>query len=46
MVSSRRAQIKNSFAENRLFTIRSVIAGVVAAVSCSQSQGASSICRC
>ncbi len=32
MVSRRRAQIKNSFAENRLFTIRSVIAGVFAAV--------------
>jgi penicillin-binding protein 2 len=32
MVKSRRAQIKNSFAENRLFTVRSIIAGVVAAV--------------
>jgi len=32
MVTSRRAQIKNSFAENRLFTIRSVIAGVFAAL--------------
>src|SRR6202451_2952593 len=32
MVSSRRAQIKNSFAENRLFTIRSIVAGVLAAV--------------
>src|ERR1700753_3613162 len=32
MVSSRRAQIKNSFAENRLFTIRSIIAGVLATV--------------
>jgi len=32
MVSSRRGQIKNSFAENRLFTIRSIVAGVVAAV--------------
>jgi penicillin-binding protein 2 len=32
MVRSRRAQIKNSFAENRLFAVRSVIAGVVAAV--------------
>src|ERR1700749_4862403 len=32
MVKSRRAQIKNSFAENRLFTIRSIIAGVVAGV--------------
>jgi penicillin-binding protein 2 len=30
-VKSRRAQIKNSFAENRLFTIRSIVAGVVAA---------------
>jgi penicillin-binding protein 2 len=30
MVKSRRAQIKNSFAENRLFTVRSIIAGVVA----------------
>src|ERR1700689_2806073 len=32
MVNSRRAQIKNSFAENRLFTIRSIVAGVMAAV--------------
>jgi penicillin-binding protein 2 len=32
MVTSRRAQIKNSYAENRLFTIRSIIAGVFAAV--------------
>jgi penicillin-binding protein 2 len=32
MVKSRRAQIKNSFAENRLFTVRSIIAGVLASV--------------
>ena len=32
MVSSRQTRIKNTFAENRLFTIRSVIAGVIAAV--------------
>src|SRR6202167_4408677 len=32
MVNSRRAQIKNSFAENRLFTVRSIVAGVLAAV--------------
>src|SRR5580698_3659311 len=32
MVSSRRGQIKNSFAENRLFTVRSIVAGVIAAV--------------
>lgn len=32
MVTSRRAQIKNSFAENRLFTVRSVIAGIFASV--------------
>jgi penicillin-binding protein 2 len=32
MVNSRRAQIKNSFAENRLFTVRSVVAGVLALV--------------
>jgi penicillin-binding protein 2 len=32
MVKSRRAQIKNSFAENRLFTVRSIVAGVLAAV--------------
>jgi penicillin-binding protein 2 len=32
MVNSRRAQIKNSFAENRLFTVRSIVAGVLASV--------------
>jgi len=32
MVNRRRAQIKNSFAENRLFTARSIVAGVLAAV--------------
>ena len=32
MVKSRRAQIKNSYAENRLFTVRSIVAGVLAAV--------------
>ncbi len=32
MVRSRQARIKNYFAENRLFTIRSVVAGVIAAV--------------
>jgi penicillin-binding protein 2 len=32
MVKSRRAQIKNSFAENRLFTVRSIVAGVLASV--------------
>src|SRR3984957_17673980 len=32
MVSSRQTRIKNTFAENRLFTIRSIVAGVVAAV--------------
>jgi penicillin-binding protein 2 len=32
MVNRRRAQIKNSFAENRLFTVRSIVAGVLAAV--------------
>src|ERR1700677_4884579 len=32
MVNRRRAQIKNSFAENRLFTVRSVVAGVLASV--------------
>src|ERR1700734_3752424 len=32
MVRSRQSRIKNYFAENRLFTIRSVIAGVFAAV--------------
>jgi penicillin-binding protein 2 len=32
MVKSRRAQIKNSFAENRLFTVRSIIAGILAAM--------------
>jgi cell division protein FtsI/penicillin-binding protein 2 len=29
---SRQSRIKNYFAENRLFTIRSIIAGVIAAV--------------
>src|SRR5882724_2416015 len=32
MVRSRQSRIKNYFAENRLFTIRSVVAGVFAAV--------------
>jgi penicillin-binding protein 2 len=32
MVKSRRAQIKNSYAENRLFTVRSIVAGVLASV--------------
>jgi penicillin-binding protein 2 len=32
MVKSRRAQIKNAFAENRLFTVRSIIAGVLASI--------------
>jgi penicillin-binding protein 2 len=32
MVSSRQSRIKNYFAESRLFTVRSIIAGVVAAV--------------
>jgi penicillin-binding protein 2 len=32
MVRSRQARIKNYFAENRLFTVRSIVAGVVAAV--------------
>jgi penicillin-binding protein 2 len=32
MMKRRRAQIKNSFAENRLFTVRSIVAGVLAAV--------------
>jgi penicillin-binding protein 2 len=32
MVSSRQSRIKNYFAENRLFTIRSIVAGVFAAV--------------
>jgi penicillin-binding protein 2 len=32
MVKSRRAQIKNSFAENRLFTVRSIVAGIIASV--------------
>jgi penicillin-binding protein 2 len=31
MVNSRQARIKNYFAENRLFTVRSIVAGVVAA---------------
>lgn len=32
MVSSRQARIKNYFAENRLFTVRSIVAGVFAGV--------------
>ena len=32
MVSSRQTRIKNTFAENRLFTIRSIVAGVIAIV--------------
>ncbi len=32
MVKSRRAQIKNSFAENRLFTVRSIVAGILASI--------------
>jgi penicillin-binding protein 2 len=32
MVSSRQSRIKNYFAENRLFTVRSIVAGVFAAV--------------
>jgi len=32
MLKSRRAQIKNSFAENRLFTVRSIVAGIVASL--------------
>jgi penicillin-binding protein 2 len=32
MVRSRQSRIKNYFAENRLFTIRSIVAGVLAAV--------------
>jgi penicillin-binding protein 2 len=32
MVKSRQARIKNFFAENRLFTVRSIIAGVIAAL--------------
>src|SRR5260370_38578935 len=32
MVRSRQSRIKNYFAENRLFTIRSIVAGVFAAV--------------
>jgi penicillin-binding protein 2 len=32
MVKSRQSRIKNYFAENRLFTIRSIVAGVIAAV--------------
>src|SRR6201996_1078799 len=32
MVRSRQARIKNYFAENRLFTVRSIVAGVIAAV--------------
>jgi len=31
MVKSRQARIKNYFAENRLFTVRSIVAGVIAA---------------
>ena len=30
MVRSRQARIKNFFAENRLFTVRSIVAGVIA----------------
>ena len=32
MASGRQARIKNYFAENRLFTVRSIVAGVIAAV--------------
>ena len=32
MVKSRQARIKNFFAENRLFTVRSIVAGVIAAL--------------
>jgi hypothetical protein len=32
MVSNRQTRIKNTFAETRLFTIRSIVAGVLAAV--------------
>ena len=32
MVRSRQARIKNFFAENRLFTVRSIVAGVIAAL--------------
>jgi penicillin-binding protein 2 len=32
MVRSRQSRIKNYFAENRLFTIRSIVAGIIAAV--------------
>jgi penicillin-binding protein 2 len=32
MVRSRQSRIKNYFAENRLFTVRSIVAGVIAAV--------------
>jgi penicillin-binding protein 2 len=32
MVKSRQARIKNYFAENRLFTVRSIVAGVIAAL--------------
>src|SRR3984885_5520577 len=32
MVQSRQARVKNFFAENRLFTVRSIVAGVIAAV--------------
>jgi penicillin-binding protein 2 len=32
MVSSRQARIKNYFAENRLFTVRSIVAGILAGV--------------
>jgi penicillin-binding protein 2 len=39
MMKRRRAQIKNSFAENRLFTVRSIVAGVLAAVLLSAVAG-------
>src|SRR5271154_5029559 len=32
MAKSRQARIKNFFAENRLFTVRSIVAGVIAAL--------------
>jgi hypothetical protein len=32
MVRRRQSRIKNYFAENRLFTVRSIVAGVIAAV--------------
>jgi penicillin-binding protein 2 len=39
MVRSRQSRIKNYFAENRLFTIRSIVAGVIAAVLLSTVAG-------